>query len=114
MYKPPPAREMTEEERITVNMGGTLKPIVAGGIAASFTQLFSSVSKAAPGPPPKPFGAYQKKTDQGNGVIAMIDLLVADLDKEVQEATVNEKNAQEEYETMMSDASAKRAADSKS
>jgi len=119
MYKPPPEREMTEEERITVNMGGTLEPIVAAGIAgtgigASFTQLWSSVSKAAPGPPPETFGAYQKKTGQGNGVIAMIDLLVADLDKEVQEATVNEKNAQKEYETMMSDASAKRAADSKS
>merc|ERR1719215_2529160 len=119
MYKPPPEREMTEEERITVNMGGTLKPIVAGGIAgtgigASFTQLWSSVSKAAPGPPPETFGAYQKKTESGNGVIAMIDLLVSDLDKEVQEATVNEKNAQEEYETMMADASDKRAADSKS
>merc|ERR1740139_465869 len=44
----------------------------------------------------------------------MIDLLVADLDKEWKEATVNEKDAQQEYEAMMQDASAKRAADSKS
>jgi len=116
MYKPPPERQMTEEERITVNMGGTLAPVVAGGIAgtgigASFLQQSSF---AAPPPPPETFGAYTKKTEQGHGVIAMIDLLVADLDKEVQEATVNEKDAQAEYETMMADASAKRAADSKS
>merc|ERR1719269_239570 len=26
LYKPPPKRELTEEERITVNMGGTLAP----------------------------------------------------------------------------------------
>merc|ERR1712203_701407 len=53
-------------------------------------------------------------SDSGNGVIAMIDLLVADLDKEMQEASVSEKNAQEEYEKLMSDSAAKRAADSKS
>merc|ERR1712194_379984 len=119
MYKPPPGREMSEEERITVNMGGTLEPIEAGGIAgtgigASFAQMASSSSRDAPPPPPETFGAYSKKTGKGNGVVAMIDLLVADLDKEVQEATVNEKDAQQEYETMMQDASDKRAADSKS
>merc|ERR1719382_970801 len=32
----------------------------------------------------------------------------------MQEATVDEKNSQEEYETMMSESAAKRAADSKS
>jgi len=116
MYKPPLERQMTEEERIAVNMGGTLKPIVAGGIAdtgigASFVQLSSN---ANPGPPPGTFGAYAGKTEKGHGVTGMIDLLVADLDKEVQEATVNEENAQSEYEAMMQDASAKRAADSKS
>merc|ERR1719240_1183080 len=26
LYKPPPKRELTEEERITLNMGGTLAP----------------------------------------------------------------------------------------
>merc|ERR1719215_1974904 len=98
-------------------MGGTLKPIEAGGIAgtgigASLVQVSSS--KDAPGPPPETFGAYSKKTEKGNGVVAMIDLLVADLDKEVQTATVNEKEAQSEYETMMQDASDKREADSKS
>merc|ERR1711957_494049 len=49
MYKPPAERQMSEEERITVNMGGTLKPIEAGGIAstgigASFVQLSSKAA----------------------------------------------------------------------
>merc|ERR1719254_244113 len=44
----------------------------------------------------------------------MIDLLVADLDKEMQESDVSEKDAQKEYEEMMADSAAKRAEDSKS
>merc|ERR1712066_526627 len=116
LYKAPPARELSDEQSITVSMGGTLAPTPApGGIAntgiGAFTQAGSSV---APPPPPETFGPYQKKTESGNGVIAMIDLLVADLDKEMQESTVTEKNAQEEYEKLMSDSAAKRAADSKS
>jgi len=59
-------------------------------------------------------GAYTKKDGQGNGVIAMIDLLVKDLDKEMQEADVMEKDAQAGYEKMLADASEKRAADAKS
>merc|ERR1719230_1871094 len=43
----------------------------------------------------------------------MIDLLVADLDKDIQTSEVEEKDAQKEYETFMSDASEKRALDSK-
>jgi hypothetical protein len=43
----------------------------------------------------------------------MIDLLVADIDKDNQIAEVDEKDAQKDYETFMSDASEKRALDSK-
>merc|ERR1712072_530908 len=36
LYKPPPKRELSEEERIAVNMGGTLAPTAApGGIAGT-------------------------------------------------------------------------------
>merc|ERR1719263_1816164 len=49
----------------------------------------------------------------GGGVIAMIDLLVADIDKENQIMEVDEKDAQKDYETLMSDAQTKRAEDSK-
>merc|ERR1719263_1625486 len=44
----------------------------------------------------------------------MIDMLIADLQKEAQTMEVDEKNAQEEYEQFMQDSAAKRAADSKS
>merc|ERR550525_1608485 len=43
----------------------------------------------------------------------MVDLLVADLEKELQEAGVVKKNAQEEYEVMMAESATKRADDSK-
>merc|ERR1719282_1223631 len=43
----------------------------------------------------------------------MMDLLIKDLEKEMQISAAEEKNAQEEYEQMMKDASAQRAADSK-
>merc|ERR1719206_277189 len=48
-----------------------------------------------------------------NGVIAMIDLLVADLDKDTQIMEVEETDAQKEYEEFMADSSDKRALDSK-
>merc|ERR1719243_399124 len=43
----------------------------------------------------------------------MIDMLEADLDKEMREAETTEKNSQKEYEKFMSDAAEKRATDSK-
>merc|ERR1719410_3241786 len=46
--------------------------------------------------------------------MAMIDLLVKDLDKEMTEAETSEKDAQADYEQMMSDSADKRTADSKS
>merc|ERR1719298_261245 len=46
--------------------------------------------------------------------MAMMDMLVADLDKEMQEAEVEEKDAQKEYEQFTKDAAEKRVMDSKS
>jgi len=79
---------------------------------AMFMQVSMHRGKADPGPPPEAPGAHKKQ--DGNGVIAMIDTLVKDLDTEMTESEVNEKNAQEEYEEMMADSAAKRAADTKS
>merc|ERR1719488_74403 len=44
----------------------------------------------------------------------MMDMLVADLDKEIQEIEVEEKDAQAEYEQFMKDSAEKRAMDAKS
>merc|ERR1719182_1075728 len=43
----------------------------------------------------------------------MIDLLVADLDKEIQEMEMAEKEAQKDYESFMKDSAEKRAMESK-
>jgi peptidoglycan hydrolase CwlO-like protein len=118
LYKPPPKRELSEEERIVTNMGGTLAPTAApGGIAGTGVTAFQEVnvhSNVAPPPPPESFKAYSKKGEESTGVIAMIDLLIGDLDKEMTEAETAEKSAQKEYEAFMSDAAEKRAMDSKS
>jgi chromosome segregation ATPase len=80
----------------------------ATAVAAALVQ-----SGAAPPRPPEANLAYKKSGEEGGGVIAMIDLLVADIDKENQIMEVDEKDAQKDYETLMSDAQTKRAEDSK-
>merc|ERR1712217_849572 len=116
LYVAPPKRALSEEERITVNMGGTLAPTAApGGIAGtgiSAAQV-NAANGAAPPPPPEANLAYKKSGQESGGVIAMIDLLIADIDKDIQISEVDEKDAQKEYEQFMSDASEKRALDSK-
>merc|ERR1719474_803173 len=69
--------------------------------------------QAPPGPPPDTWDAYAKKSDESTNVVAMIDVLISDLDKEMTEAKAEEKNDQEDYETMMAESAAKRTEDSK-
>merc|ERR1719198_1332811 len=71
------------------------------------------INKAAPPPPPETWGAYNKASEAGNGVISMMDMLLKDLDTEMTEMQVTEQQAQEEYEEFMADAADKRVADSK-
>jgi chromosome segregation ATPase len=68
----------------------------------------------APPPPPEAVEAYSKKGEESNGIIAMMDALSADLQKEMTEAEATEKDAQGDYEQFMSDSANKRAEDSKS
>jgi hypothetical protein len=110
LYVAPPKRELSEEDRITVNMGGTLAPTQPpGGIAGTG---ISALAQVAPPPPPS-IGTYGKKSGEGNGVIAMIDLLVKDLTKEMTEAKVTETDAQGDYEKLMAESAEKRAQDTK-
>merc|ERR1719316_1002102 len=111
LYKAPPKRQLSEEERLTVNMGGTLAPTAPpAGIAGTGIGLV----EVAPPPPPEANLAYKKSRESGSGVIAMIDLLKADLEKEIQESTLVEKDAQEDYESFIKDSAEQRAMDSKS
>jgi hypothetical protein len=111
LYVAPPKRELSEEERIAVSMGGTMAPTPApGGISGTGITAFA---QDEPAPPPAGPAAFKKKGEETNGVVAMMDLLIKDLDKEMQEAETAEKDAQADYETMAGDAAEKRAADSK-
>jgi len=126
MYKAPPKRELSEEDRITLNMGGTLAPTAApGGIAgtgvtaldqeedddddeASFLQVASKSKRGAPPPPPAAMGAYKKKSSQGTGVVTMIDQLKKDLELETEEMQTDEKSYQKAYEEFVGDAADQR------
>merc|ERR1719356_2401652 len=83
LYVPPPKQELSAEDQIVVNLGGTAPPTPApGGIAG--TGVFAQVTAhVAPPPPPETFGPYSKKTEETTGVIAMMDMLIKDLDKEM-------------------------------
>merc|ERR1719174_2934886 len=70
--------------------------------------------QVAPPPPPETFGAYSKKGEESTGVIAMMDMMVADLDKKITEIETEEKENQAEYEQFMKDSAEKRANDAKS
>merc|ERR1719156_499897 len=91
LFKPAPKRELTKEERITVSLGGTAPPTAApGGIAGTGVTALEQ-EKGAPPPPPATWDAYAKKSQESNGVMAMIDMLAADLDKEIEEMRFEEK-----------------------
>jgi len=118
LYKAPPKAELSSEDRIYANQGGEITTAAPGGIANTGISLLAQVSahkqhKEAPAAPPATWGAYASKSEENTGVIAMIDLLVKDLEKEMTEAETDEKNSQADYQQMMKDSAAKRATDSK-
>merc|ERR1712032_1600507 len=119
LYVAPPKRELSAGDRIYENFGGEMTTAAPGGIANTGIAVLAQVvghdqSSVAPPPPPATWGAYSKKSEESAGVIGMIDLLIKDLDKEMTEATAEEKDAQGDYETMMKESAEKRVADSKS
>jgi len=131
LYKEAPKRELSEEERITLNMGGSLAPTAApGGIAGtgvtalnqeddddddetSFLQVSSKSKRDAPPPSPAALGAYKKKSSEGTGVIAMIDMLKKDLELETSEMETEEAGYQKAYEEFVADAADQRTESSK-
>merc|ERR1712012_574604 len=88
LYKPPPKVELSAEDRTYSSMGGTLSTAPPSGIAGTGITVLSQVSmhrqlKDAPPPPPATWKAYATKSGENTGMIAMIDLLIGDLDKEM-------------------------------
>merc|ERR1740121_2394858 len=84
---------------------------------AAPTAAFAEISEhvqANPGPPPATWSAFAKQSEANGGVVQMVNLLIADLDKDMTEARADERDAQGDYEQLMSDSAEKRSADSKS
>jgi chromosome segregation ATPase len=101
LYNPPAKVELSEMGAIERDM--------------SFVQISEHAQRRSDvEPPPETWDAYAKKTQESNGVIAMIDLLVKDLDTELTEAATEEKNSQEQYDKTIADAKAERVGLSKS
>jgi len=105
LYKPPAKKELSAGDRIYENEGGVV-----------FAQISEhrQYEGSAPAAPPATWDAYSQKTEENSGVIAMVNLLIGDLDKEMTEAKTDEKDAQADYETMMKESALKRTEDSKS
>jgi len=102
LYNPPPKRVLSDQDQIVANFA-----------EPAFVQIHAHQNKDSPPPPPAAVQAYRKRGQMSNGVIAMLDLLSADLQKEMTEADVAEKNGQLEYEQFMTQAMSSRVADSK-
>merc|ERR1719331_1110924 len=111
LYKPPPKRELTEAERITVNNGGTLAPTEApGGIGGTGITV---LTQEAPAPPPEVDLTYNKNSGGNNAITEMMNMLMGDVEKTITEMKTNEKDAQEDYESFIADSADKRAEDPK-
>merc|ERR1719389_1653795 len=111
-YKEAPKQELTEEEKILAASGrsdliATAAPeLIAGTTQTAFVQLYSQLDQdtaAAPPPPPATWDAYQKKDGKSNGVIALMDMLIKELQDGIVEAEHEEKTAQTDYERLMQD-----------
>jgi len=129
LHKAAPKTELSAQDRIYSNVAGvTLTTAAPGGIAGTgitylqgSAPVFAQVSshhqqsdKAAPPPPPETWGVYQKKSQENNGVMAMMELLITDLEKEMAAIEVEETEAQKEYEQFIVDSKAKRTTDLRS
>merc|ERR1719163_1425344 len=113
-YKEAPKKELTEEEKILAASGrsdmiATAAPeMIAGTSIAAFAQVQQRTA-AAPPPPPATWDAYQKKDGKSNGVIALMDMLMKELQDGITEAENEEKTAQTDYERLMSESQESRA-----
>merc|ERR1719382_652693 len=64
---------------------------------AALVQIVAKRRGSDAPPPPPEFTNYAKKTAESTGVIAMIDLIISDIDKEMTAAQVEEEDAQKDY-----------------
>merc|ERR1719498_841447 len=78
-------------------------------IAAMFAQVRVARTHAAPPAPPATWDAYQKKDGKSNGVIALMEMLIKELEDGMTTAEHEEETAQKDYERLMSSSQETRA-----
>jgi len=104
-----PKVQMSEAQRIGANFG-VVEPLAFVEVGS---HKVNKVNKAAPPPPPEAWGAYKAQNQAHGGVVALINMLKTDLDKEITESKVEERGAQADYEAFIADSASKRTADVK-
>merc|ERR1719335_270789 len=119
LYKAPPKKEMTMEEKIIAGGASALVQSEAefdapDADSVSLLQKSSTDSSVAPPEAPESFGPAEKKTEKSGGVMALMDMIVNELKASLQEAKFTEKQAQKDYVELMKDSQESRAQDSKS
>jgi chromosome segregation ATPase len=111
LHKEAPKKELTDEEKILAASGrsdmiATDAPVmIAGTTQTVFVQLKDD---AAPPPPPETWGAYQKKDGKSNGVLALMDMLIKELQDGITDSKHEEETSQKDYERLMSESQATR------
>jgi septal ring factor EnvC (AmiA/AmiB activator) len=118
-YKAPPKKEMSMEEKLASGGASALMQTEAAFDApeaseVSFLQVRSQTDVAPPEAPESVASGPPKKNEKSGGVLALMDMMVADLKASAQEARFTEKQAQKEYVELMEDSKEKRAQDQKS
>jgi hypothetical protein len=115
LYKAPPKKEMTMEEKIIASGSSALVQQEAAFDGESFVQirlLRNRVTKVAP--PEAPEASFGGKSKKSGGVLALMDMIMGELKASITESSMEEKYAQKEYVELMSDSKESRAQDLKS
>jgi len=112
LYKAPPKKEMSMEEKIIAAGSSALVQQEAEFDAPNFMQV-RRASKVAPPEAPEAPGAF-KKSEKSGGVLALMDMIMGEVKTTMTEMKMEEKYAQKEYVALMADSQESRATDLKS
>jgi len=99
LYKAAPKVEMSMEDK------------AAGGV--SFLQIRRFASNQAPEAPGTWAAGDVQKSEKSGGVMALIDMLVKEMEDDLKQSEFDEKTAQKEYAELMSESQATRQEDTK-
>merc|ERR1719388_395194 len=111
LYKAPPKKEMTMEEKIIAS-GSSVLVQQEADFDASFVQI-RRVSKVAPPEAPEGPAAF-KKSGKSAGVLGLMDMVMSEVKTGITEMKMNEKYAQKDYVELMEDSKESLATDTKS